>query len=93
MYRVVLYEDKYEEEWDKFIEVDSINGTFLQSRNFLNYHPQDRFIDSSFLIFKDNRLAAVIPGCTINAEGKKVFSSHAGSTFGGMVIHKKVYTA
>jgi hypothetical protein len=93
MFIAVPYEDKYEAEWDRFIDVDSINGTFLQSRNFLNYHPKDRFIDSSFLLFKDNRLAAVVPGCTINTEEKKVFSSHAGSTFGGLVIHKKDYTA
>jgi hypothetical protein len=35
----------------------------------------------------------VVPGCIIYEDGEKVFSSHAGSTFGGLVIHKKYYTA
>jgi hypothetical protein len=45
------------------------------------------------MIFKENKLVAVIPGCVINEDGKKVFSSHLGSTFGGLVIHKKYYNA
>jgi RimJ/RimL family protein N-acetyltransferase len=93
MFTVIPFENKYEQEWDRFIADDAINGTFLQSRNFLNYHPKDRFIDSSCLVFKENKLVAVIPGCVINEDGKKVFSSHSGSTFGGPVIHKKYYNA
>jgi hypothetical protein len=65
----------------------------LQSRNFLNYHPKERFVDNSLLLFKENVLAAVVPGCCINDEEKKTFFSHAGSTFGGLVIHKKYYDA
>ena len=64
MFRIESYEKKYEQLWDDFVLNKSINGTFLQSRSFLNYHPEDRFEDCSLLIFnqKDN-LAAVIPGC------------------------------
>ena len=28
-----------EAEWDRFVMHESGNGTFLQTRNFLNYHP------------------------------------------------------
>jgi hypothetical protein len=59
----------------------------------LNYHPKERFVDCSLLIFKEKNLVAVVPGCVIDEEGKKTFSSHAGSTFGGPVIHKKYYDA
>jgi hypothetical protein len=93
MYTIISYTDNYELQWDKFIEEDAINGTFLQSRNFLNYHPKDRFIDNSFLFFKENKLAALIPGCIKEENGKKIFSSHAGSSFGGLVVHKKYYDA
>jgi hypothetical protein len=93
MFTIVPYEDKYEQEWDKFVAEDAINGTFLQSRNFLNYHPKERFVDSSYLVFKENKLSAVIPGCIISEDGVKVFSSHSGSTYGGLVIHKKYYNA
>ena len=91
-FTIIPYEDKYEQAWDKFIADNAVNGTFLQSRNFLNYHPKRKFVDSSCLIFKENKLAAIVPGCVIYDE-KKVFSSHSGSTFGGPVIHKKYYDA
>jgi hypothetical protein len=93
MIHPIIYEDKYESGWDKFIQEDTVNGTFLQSRNFLNYHPKERLIDNSILLFKENMLVAVVPGCSVDDEGKKTFSSHAGSTFGGLVIHKKYYDA
>jgi hypothetical protein len=93
MIHPTLYEDKHELEWDRFIQEDAVNGTFLQSRNFLNYHPKERFVDNSVLLFDGNTLAAVVPGCIINDEGKRIFSSHPGSTFGGPVIHKKYYSA
>jgi hypothetical protein len=93
MYTIVSYDDSYETQWDNFIHNDSANGTFLQTKNFLNYHPKERFIDNSVLLFKENMLVAVVPGCSINDEGRKTFSSHAGSTFGGFVIHRKYYDA
>jgi hypothetical protein len=93
MIHPVIYENKYESEWDKFIQEDTVNGTFLQSRNFLNYHPKEKFIDNSVLLFKENALVAVVPGCSMDDEGKKIFISHAGSTFGGLIIHRKYYDA
>lgn len=93
MYKIVSYDPGYESQWDNFIHNDSVNGTFLQSRNFLKYHPKERFVDSSVLLFKENVLAAVVPGCSVDDEGKKTFYSHAGSTFGGLVIRKKYYDA
>ena len=35
-----------EAEWDRFVMHESGNGTFLQTRNFLNYHPAGRFTDA-----------------------------------------------
>jgi hypothetical protein len=34
-----------------------------------------------------------VPGCNIDDEGKRTFFSHPGSTFGGLVVHKKYYNA
>jgi hypothetical protein len=93
VYKIVFYDPGHESQWDNFIHNDSVNGTFLQSRNFLNYHPKERFVDSSVLLFKKNVLAAVVPGCSVDDGGKKTFFSHAGSTFGGLVVHKKYYDA
>jgi hypothetical protein len=93
VYTIVQYDNTYETQWDNFIHNDSVNGTFLQTRNFLNYHPKEKFVDNSVLWFKENTLATVVPGCNIDDEGKKIFFSHTGSTFGGPVIHKKYYDA
>jgi hypothetical protein len=89
----IPYTREYESQWDNFITADAANGTFLHSRNFLNYHPKNRFADRSLLICKDNHIAAVIPACTIVENGEKIFVSHAGSTFGGVVIHRKYLRA
>ena len=50
MFRFEKYEDSLEEQWDKFIAEKSINGTFLQSRRFFNYHPAGRFKDVSLVV-------------------------------------------
>lgn len=89
--RIVEFEDEYMEKWDKFVLNQSVNGTFLQTRNFLNYHG-DRFTDASLMIIKGNdTIVAVIPACLINENEKKIFHAHRGSTFGGIVIADSFY--
>lgn len=83
---VIKYSKKYEEEWDNLVLNDSINGNFLQTRNFLNYHEEGKFNDYSLLFFKGEKLAAVLPGNEV--ENGQVLLSHQGSTFGGLVIRK-----
>ena len=94
MYQVVFYEDKYEKEWDEFVlGKECVNGTFLQSRNFLKYHPKNRFKDSSIIIFNDKHtIIAVCPACTIEENGQKILFSHKGSTYGGLLIRRVYYT-
>ncbi len=90
-FNIVKYSEEYENKWDKFIFNRSINGTFLQSRQFLNYHPSDRFKDASLLIQKGTSLIAVIPACEVHEDGRKIFISHKGSTFGGIVLDRENY--
>lgn len=86
--RVEQYFSGFENKWDKFIK-DSINGTFLQTRNFLNYHPKDKFNDNSLIIFKgEDTIVGVIPACVTFEDSQKNFYSHLGSTFGGIIINK-----
>ena len=94
MFRFEKYEDSLEEQWDKFIAEKSINGTFLQSRRFFNYHPAGRFKDVSLVVYNEkNYIAALIPACELEQDGKKVFFSHKGTTFGGIIIDKKHHNA
>ena len=63
MFHFEKYNEKDEKKWDDFVMEKSINGTFLQTRRFLNYHPKDRFVDESIIIYnKKNNIAAVCPG-------------------------------
>ena len=88
-YKIVNYEDSKIAEWDNFIDL-SLNGTFLQSRRFLNYHPKDRFLDCSLMVYnKKNNLVAICPACCKDEGGQRVFFSHLGSTFGGILISEK----
>lgn len=81
---VLLYENKYEQAWDELVLNKSINGNFLQTRNFLNYHNNGKFKDHSLMFFKGETLAAVMPANEL--EQGKILISHQGSTFGGLVI-------
>ena len=72
MFRFEKYEDSLEEQWDKFITEKSINGTFLQSRRFFNYHPAGRFKDVSLVVYNEkNNIAALIPACELEQDGKR----------------------
>lgn len=82
-----------EKEWDNFVENGSMNGTFLQTRKFINYHPKNRFKDCSVCVRKGNELVAVLLACEIEDEGRRTFFGHKGSTFGGITIASNIYTA
>jgi len=87
MITVSRYEDKYQNVWDDFVMQWSVNGTFLQTRRFLSYHPAGRFQDHSLLVMKGTNIIAVVPAHEVMDPSKK-FISHAGSTFGGIVLGK-----
>jgi len=85
------YTTDMEAAWDTFVDT-AINGTFLQSRRFLNYHG-DKFVDSSLMFYRKDKLVCVCPACTIIENGHKLFWSHKGSTFGGLVFAFNEYKA
>lgn len=94
MFKICKYEESFETIWDSFVMEQAINGTFLQTRRFLNYHPKQRFVDCSLVIYNEKDvLCAVVPACEIIEDGRKIFFSHKGSTFGGILLVKKVYRA
>lgn len=86
--QVIKYNYGYKDKWDRFVLNESFNGTFLQSRAFLEYHGT-RFSDDSILFVEDGAIVAVCPAAELNEGGLKVFSSHCGSTFGGIIIAKR----
>lgn len=91
-FTLIKYADEYEKTWDQFVFEQALNGTFLQSKRFLNYHPKERFEDASYLVFDEKgHLAALCPGCKCLENELQIFYSHKGSTFGGIIIDSKNY--
>lgn len=92
MFDLLPYESQWDRRLDRFIFQESVNGTFLQSRQFLNYHPSGRFVEASFALEKSGTLAVYFPGNQVTDEqGNRHFISHQGSTFGGPVFSKAFY--
>lgn len=70
--------------WDSFVN-KSDNGTIFHLRQFLNYHPKDRFNDASLVVIKDKKPLALLPAAVVERNGKKVLASHPGASYGSFV--------
>lgn len=79
---IKIYTPDFKLEWDNFVR-NSKNGTFLLYRDFIEYHG-NRFKDYSLVFFEKGKLIALLPGHLEN----KVFYSHKGLTYGGMIMSK-----
>ena len=71
------------EEWNQFV-AHSKQGTFLLDRAYMDYH-QDRFHDHSLLVFRNEKLYALLPG----NESNHIFYSHQGLTYAGLLTNEK----
>jgi hypothetical protein len=60
MFELKKYEHKDKFIWDKFVESSRVKS-FLFFRDFMDYH-SDRFDDFSMLIYRKNKLIALLPG-------------------------------
>jgi hypothetical protein len=78
--KIKSYTPCLKSEWDTFVR-KSKNGTFLLYRDFIEYHG-DRFDDYSLMFYDGKKLIGVMPG---NIENK-IFYSHMGLTYGGLVM-------
>lgn len=82
------YQEKNKCTWDEFVLKHSLNGTIFHTQKFISYHPKNKFIDCSLLIFEEekNELLAVI----LIAEKDGFFFSHPGTSGGGWVFKKNL---
>lgn len=93
VWRVEPFSEQHEVQWDEFVQQESLNGTFLHTRKFLNYHKSGKFEDVSLEVYKKNKLVAVCPACRIKDGADNIFYSHLGSTFGGIIFSRDIYCA
>ena len=87
MFDIIRYTSDRKDEWNRFV-AGSKNGTFLFDRNYMDYH-SDRFEDFSLMFYYEGRLYALMPA---NRKGD-IFQSHAGLTYGGLVMDAKTTAA
>lgn len=83
-FQLLRYDASMKEDWDDFIGV-SKNGTFLFRRDYMDYH-SDRFHDHSLVFLSKSAIVAVLPA----SSSGNVFSSHAGLTYGGLVMARSI---
>lgn len=83
-YSVEIYQPQFESVWNAFVS-QSKNATFLFQRDFMEYH-QDRFEDFSLMIFKKEKLVALLPANRVGNE----LHSHQGLTYGGLLLAKNI---
>jgi hypothetical protein len=80
--RVIDFSAEHEETWDAWC-AGAVNGTFLHSRRFLNYH-RGRFTDASTLLMEAGSIVGVFPAA-IALDDQELVVSHPGATYGGIV--------
>lgn len=73
-------------DWIKIL-ANARNGIFIFDRNFIEYHG-DRFTDFSALAYLDGEPVALLPSSIDVASAHA--SSHAGLTFGGVVLKREL---
>ena len=83
---VKRYEPSLGGDWMKVL-AGSRNGVFLFDRNFVEYHA-DRFDDFSAVAYLDDEPVALLPASIDLDEGH--VCSHAGLTFGGVVLKREL---
>lgn len=83
-YSIVPYQPKFKSVWNNFVAT-SKNATFLFHRDFMEYH-QDRFEDFSLMVFKKEKLVALLPANRVGDE----IHSHQGLTYGGLLLSKNI---
>lgn len=83
-FQLIRYDASWKDNWDAFIG-SSKNGTFLFKRDYMDYH-SDRFYDHSLIFMSKNSIIAVLPATSAGM----VFSSHAGLTYGGLVMARSI---
>lgn len=85
--KLIPYTSDLKKDWDDFLDTAK-NATLLHRRDYLEYH-SDRFPDASLLAYRNDKLFALLPA-TLKAN---IFSSHAGLTYGGLILDRKATAA
>jgi hypothetical protein len=82
---IVRHQPNEDKAWDEFVW-SANNGNIFHTRQFLNYHPKDRFVDYSLTFYKKGKRIAQLPAIEYFDKNKKRLVSHRGASYGGFVV-------
>jgi len=73
------------ERWDEFILSSTTNGEFINTRRYLSYHPEGRFVDKSVGIIDEQsgNMLCAFPAVQGNSDS---IVSHMGTSFAGPIF-------
>lgn len=83
MFEIKRYSPEKKMIWNEFVN-NSRNSTFLFCRDYMDYHA-DRFEDFSLMIYKREKLMALLPA---NVTDDGIVHSHSGLSYGGLLLPK-----
>lgn len=88
--KVVPYSENLKEEWNQFVTYESVNSTFLHSRNFYDHNPLNAKEDASLMFYKKKKIIAVFPAVLYLKDLELILHSHLRATYGGIVVSTDV---
>lgn len=77
------------DEWNHFVE-QSDNGTIFHRRDFLSYHPPERFKDNSLVFLKGEKIFTLFPAADVELNGERILYSHRGASYGSFVYESSL---
>ena len=79
------YSEELAAQWDEFVW-QAHSGTLFHTRKFLSYHPPGRFVDHSLIFTRGDHWVAVLPAVVRDVDGCRSLVSHAGASYGGLIL-------
>ncbi len=83
--QIERFDESMRTDWEDFVG-SANNGNIFHTRQFLSYHPPDRFVDHSLVLKKKGRIMALLPAVDFDDDGTRLLLSHRGASYGGFVV-------
>jgi hypothetical protein len=83
--KVEQFHERNKNAWDEFVSASN-NGTIFHTRQFINYHPKNRFRDVSLIFEKEQKCIALFPAAIKQEDESQVLISHPGGSMAGPVF-------
>ncbi len=81
MVQIKRFSEQESNSWNNFLSTAE-NSLLFHHRDFLSYHPVERFTDHSLFFYNDKEIISVFPSIERKNNEKKILHSHLGASYG-----------